>query len=265
MLRSVFLKTIFDKRISTIIWLIAFAAFCILVVALFPTFKESFGETLKNTPESLRSLLGEAADYQTINGYVDIQIVNQMIFLTLIMSIILGTSLMSGEESNGNLQILATQPISRSKIYLEKLMAMSLILLVAVIGVFAGTYIGALIIGEASNIDVTRLLLASFMIWIITLLFGVIAFSIGAITGSRGIAGIVAGFLAFTTFMITTLAGTAEVLKSVNYFSPFKYFNTPSVIKTGLDTGNVLILLSAMVLIALIGWVIFSKRDLYQR
>ncbi len=265
MLKDVFQKTIFDKRWSTIIWAIAIALSCLLVVVLFPTFRDSFGEALKDTPESLKSLLGEASDYQNINGFIDIQVINQMVFLTLIMSIIMGTGLISGEESSGSLQTLLAQPVSRTRIYLSKLAAMSVLLLVATAGVFIGTYVGALMIGETTNLNETRLLQASFMTWLITLLFGVMAFVVGAVTGKKGMAGIVAGFFAFVTFMITTLAGTAEVLKTINYISPFRYFNTPSVMKTGLDTGNIIVLAGVTLLMAAIGWYVFTRRDVYQK
>lgn len=263
MLQNVFLKTLFDKRWSTLIWTVVIALFCLFVIILFPTFKESFGEALKDTPESLQSLLGNASDYQNINGYLDIQVVNQMVFLTLIMSIIMGTALLSGEETSGSLQSLLAQPISRSRVYGSKLAAMSLLLLIACLGVFAGTYLGALFIGEAGNIESGRLLLATLMTWLITLFFGVLAFAIGAVTGKKGIAGILAGFLAFATFMITTLAGTAEILKTINYLSPFKYFNTPSIMKTGIDTNNILILVAGIIAMAVIGWFVFRKRDIY--
>jgi ABC-2 type transport system permease protein len=264
MLNSIFLKTLFEKRWSTLIWVIAVTAFCVLVVVLFPTFKDSFGEALKDTPESLKSLLGEATDYQNINGYVDIQVINQMVFLTLIMGIILGTSLLGGEESNGRLQTLLAQPVSRSRIYWHKLSAMTVIILIVSLGILIGTIIGSFLIGEADNLRLLRLLQATLMTWLVTLVFGCLAYSVGAITGKKGMSGIVAGFLAFVTFMVTTLAGTATVLKTVNYASPFKYFNTPSVMKTGLDTFNIFVLLGILMVLSLIGWFWFTRRDVYQ-
>jgi ABC-2 type transport system permease protein len=265
MLKNIFTKTLFEKRWSTLIWLAAIALFSLFVVAMFPTFRESFGEALKDTPESLKSLLGEASDYQNINGYIDIQVINQMVFLTLIMGIILGTALLGGEENDGRLQTLLAQPVSRTKVYWHKFIAMSLILFIGTAGVFAGTMLGALMVGEAGNIDMARLALATLMTWLVTMVFTVLAFAIGAITGKKGMSGIVAGFLAFATFMITTLAGTATVLKSVNHFSPFKYFNTPSIMKTGLDTGNLFILLAIIAILALAGWFWFVRRDVYQK
>lgn len=265
MLRGILRKTLYEKRWSSLIWFVSIAAFCLLVVALFPTFRESFGEALKDTPESLKSLLGEATDYQNINGYVDIQVVNQMVFLTLIMGIILGTGLIGGEESDGRLQTLLTQPVSRTGVYWKKFGAMSILILLTTIGLLAGTALGALMIGEYGNLDLTRLALATIMTWLVTLVFATLAFVVGAVSGKKGMSGIVAGFLAFATFMITTLAGTATVLKSVNHLSPFKYFNTPSIMKTGLDTGNLVVLVGIVAVMAIVGWIWFRRRDVYQK
>lgn len=265
MLNTIFHKTLFEKRWSTLIWLIAIILFCLLVVTLFPTFRESFGEALKDTPESLKSLLGEATDYQNINGYTDIQVVNQMVFLTLIMGIILGTGLIGGEESDGRLQTLLAQPVSRTTVYWHKFAAMSLIILAATLGIFIGTVLGAMLIGELNNLELVRLFQATVMTWLVTLVFGALAFVIGAITGSKGLSGIVAGFLAFVLFMVTTLAGTASALRSINNISPFKYFNTPSIMKHGLDTGNLLVLVGIILLLAVLGWYWFIRRDVYQK
>lgn len=265
MLNNIFSKTVYEKRWSTLIWVLSIAAFCLLVVVLFPTFRDSFGEALKDTPDSLKSLLGEATDYQTINGYIDIQVVNQMVFLTLIMGIMWGTGLLSGEESSGTLQTLLVQPVSRSKVYLHKFLALSVLILIGILGVFLGTVMGALIIGEAGNIYLLRLVQATLMTWLVTLVFAALAFCIGGVTGRKGLSGIVAGFFAFALYMITALAGTATVLRSINNLSPFKYFNTPSIMKNGLDTGNVFVLIGIILLLVAVGWFFFNRRDVYQK
>lgn len=265
MLSNTFLKTLFDKRWSTLIWFLVFAAFCVFIVVLFPTFKDSFGEALKDTPDSLKSLLGEASDYQNINGFIDIQVINQMIFMTIIMSVVLGTALLAGEETSGSLQTLLTQPISRTKVYWSKFAALAALTLIACAGIFIGTWVGGLLIGEAGNLNLTRLLQATLMTWLVTLLFAALAFMIGGINGRKGLAGIVTGFLAFTLYIITALSNTAEFLKSINNLSPFKYFNTPSVMKTGLDVENLIILTAATIVIATIGWLVFRRRDVYQQ
>jgi ABC-2 type transport system permease protein len=264
MLKSILAKTLYEKRSSTLIWTIAFLATVVLIVVLFPTFKDSFGEALKDVPESLQGLLGNASDYQTINGFIDIQVIGQMVFLTLILGIIIGTSLLAGEENSRTLHTLLAQPVSRTRIYIEKYMAIILITALACIGgIFGGIVLGVLPIGELSNVDIGRSLQAAFMTWLLTLAFATLAYSIGAITGKRGVAGIVAGFFAFATYMITTLASSASALEKLNTISPFHYFNQPSVMKTGLDTGNIAVLGIATLALFLVGLYIFRRRNIY--
>lgn len=264
MLGSIFTKTIFERKISTLIWTVVFALYVVLIVVLFPALKESLGQALQNVPESMQGLLGNASDYQNINGYIDIQIISQMIFLTLILGIILGTSLLAGDEKSGTLHTLLAQPVSRTKVYVQKFISMVLILAVTCfIGISTGVVLGALPIGELENVDLIRTLQGIFMIWLLTVAFATLAFAMGAITGSRGVAGIVAGLYAFGAYMITTLAASAKSLDTLNTFSPFHYFNQPSIMKTGLDTGNIAVLCVATIILFVVGLVIFKRRNIY--
>lgn len=264
MLKTIFGKTIYERRLSTFIWTVVFFAFVVLIIIFFPTLKDSFGQALKDVPESLEGLLGNASDYQNINGYIDIQVIGQMVFMTLILGIITGTSLIAGEENSRTLHTLLAQPVSRIRVYTEKFFAMAIILAIAcLLGTFVGILLGAIPIGEYSNINIIRSLQASFMLWLITFAFGTLAYVIGAITGKRSAAGIVAGFYAFGGYMITTLASTASALDKLNTFSPFHYFNQPSVMKHGIDIGNVAVFAIGILVLFVVGLVIFRRRNIY--
>lgn len=265
MLRTILGKTLYEKRWSTAIWTLSFFAMILLIMVFFPTLKDSFGAALKDVPESLQGLIGNAADYQNINGYIDIQVIGQMVFLTIILGVILGTGLLAGEENSGTLHTLLAQPVSRTRVYIEKYIAITLILLVASLGLFAGIVAGAIPIGELDNLDISRAVLATGMIWLLTLLFATLSYAIGAITGKRGIAGIVTGFYAFATYVLTSLAASTSSLDKVNYISPFHYFNQPSIMKTGLDLGNVAVLGSAVIVLFIVGLIIFRRRNIYAR
>lgn len=264
MLGSIFTKSIFERKTSTLVWTTVFVLYVALIVGLFPALKESFGKALQNVPESMQSLLGNASDYQNINGYLDIQVIAQIVFLTLILGIMLGTSMLAGDEKSGTLHTLLAQPVSRTKVYTQKFIALALLMAVScIIGIAAGVALGALLVGEWNNVDLGRTMQGIFMVWLLTLAFATLAYVIGAITGSRGIAGIVAGLYAFGGYMITTLASSASALNTLNTFSPFHYFNQPSVIKTGLDVGNIAVLSIATIIMFVIGLIIFRRRNIY--
>lgn len=260
MLSSITLKTVFEKRWSMLAWFAGLFLTTVVIMLLFPTLRDTFGKALNDVPESIKGILGDATTYQRINGFIDIQVLAQMVFMTIVCGIILFTGVIAGDENEGTLQTLLANPVSRTKVYFEKLAGASLLLFIVNLSIFLGTLVGAAIVSE--SVDIVRLALACFMLYVVTLLFSVIGFSIGAVTGKRGLAGALAGTLAFVSYLITNLVSSVKMLKSVNRFSPYEYFNKPSVLDNGVEIIDLIILISISFVFIIIGYVFFTKRDL---
>ncbi len=260
MLSSITLKTVFEKRWSMFAWFAGLFLTTVVIMLLFPTLRDTLGKALNEVPESMKGILGNAQTYQRVNGFIDIQVLAQMVFMTIVYGIILFTGVIAGDENEGTLQTLLANPVSRTKVYFEKLAGASLLLLIVNSSIFFGTLVGALIVSE--SVDVVRLALACFMLYVATLVFSVIGFSIGAITGKRGLAGALAGTLAFVSYLITNLVSSVKILKPVNRFSPYEYFNKPSILDNGVEIKDLLILVSILLVFVIIGYVFFTKRDI---
>lgn len=263
MFRNTLLKTLYEKRWGVLWWSVAMFAMTLFVVILFPTFQESFGASLQDVPDSLKSMFGEAADYQTIEGFLELQVFMQMIFLTFIYGIILFTGLIAGDEGEGTLQTLLAQPISRTRVYIEKLIAGMIILGVVSLAMAAGSLVGVGLIGE--SVSLMGIFEVTFAQWLTALVLSLVGFMIGAATGSRGMAGALAGIFAFVSYLVTSLVGTVTALEPINHLSPFKYFNNSKILYNGLDLGNMAILAGISLVLIIIGWVLFIKRDIYSR
>ena len=263
MLRSIFKKTLYEKRWSIVWWSLAMFIMTLFIVVLFPTFKDTFGQTLNNVPESLKQVLGSANDYQRIEGYLHIQVFMQMIFLTVIYSVIIFTGLVAGDESNGTLHTLLSQPVSRSKVYIQKLLAGGAMLWIVNFTVFVATWLGCLLIGE--SLDYWRLFQATNFMWLIALTFGLVGYALGAATGKRGLAGALAGVYAFLAYLVSSLTATVDWLKYPNYLSPIKYFGDSRVLDNGLQLTNTLVLVGSCALLVIVGWIIFRNRDIYSK
>lgn len=263
MLNSVFTKTIFERRWGLFWWSFTMFAFTLFIMVLYPTFRDSFGASLQNVPESLQSVLGEAADYRRIEGFIELQVFMQMIFLTFIYGIILCSALIAGEEGDGTLQTLLAQPQSRTKVYYQKLLAAAVMLGIVSFVLFLGVWLGAALIGE--SVSVVGLLQATFMQWLVSMALSLLAFCFGAALGRRGVAGALAGVYAFLSYLIYTLASTATFLKTASYLSPFQYYSNPRILDAGLNFRNVFVLSVVCLALAYIGWVKFKHRDIYQR
>lgn len=263
MFKTIFLKTLFEKRWMTLWWTLSSIALTVFVVIFFPTLKESFGEALKNVPESMRALIGSASDYQTLSGYLNLQVFQQMIFLTVTLGVILCTGLLGGDENEGTLQTLLSHPVSRTKVYLHKLAASAVIVGVVTFSIFLGSWLGALMINE--SIDLWQLFQATFMTWLLSMAISLIGFALAAITGKRALAGSIAGAYAFVMYIITSLVETVKGLRFVEYLSPFHYFNHPSPLKAAFDFGDMFVLLAASIIFIVLGYLVFVRRDIYQR
>jgi ABC-type transport system involved in multi-copper enzyme maturation permease subunit len=263
MFRTIFLKTLFEKRWMTLWWLLSSLALTVFIVLFFPTLKESFGQALENIPESMRTFVGNVEDYQQLGGYLTVQVFQQMIFLPFILGVILLTGLLAGDENEGTLQTLLTYPVRRSKTYLHKLAAGALLVGIVTFGFFLGSWIGALIIGE--SVDLWRLLQATLMAWLVSMSISLLGFALAAITGKRALSGSIAGAYAFVMYVITSLVATVKDLRPVEYFSPFHYFNHPSPLKGAFSFSDMFILLAACMVFIALGYFIFVRRDVYQR
>ncbi len=263
MFRNSFIKTIYTKRWGLITWSVGLAAVVVFTMIFYPTLSKSFSQALTNVPDSLKSFVGDANSYKTIAGYTDVQIYTQYVFMTFIYGIVLFTSLIAGEENDGTLQTLLAQPVKRSRIYIEKLLAGMVLTLGICVFITIGVIIGAALVHE--SIGLGRLTVSTLALWLITLNFSIFSYTLGAITGKRGFAGGLAGGIAFLGLLISSLADSVKALKVADKFSPFHYFNKPGILQYGPHWDQLLILAAISAVLAAVGYVFFLRRDIYQR
>lgn len=263
MFRTIFLKTLFEKRWVIFWWLLSSIALTIFIVIFFPGLKESFGRTLQDIPESMRALVGNAEDYQALAGYLNVQVFQQMIFLPVILGVIVCTGLLAGDENEGTLQTLLTHPVTRSKVYFHKLAAGAVIVGIVTFGFFIGSWLGALIIKD--SVDLWRLFQTTGTAWLVSMTISLLGAALAAITGKRALSGSIAGAYAFSMYIISTLVVTVHSLRYIDYFSPFHYFIHPSPLKAAFDFGDMFVLLTASLVLIVLGYVVFIRRDIYQR
>lgn len=265
MFRSVWMKTLYEKRWMMLFWGLGVAAMALLMMGFYHSFSQGgFDDALKNLPKSFQSLVGNLASLKTVPGYVAQQVFALRVpLLMLIMGAMLFTGLLAGDENDGTLQTLLAQPVSRGRVFMEKFLAGMLISFVISLGALIGVLIGLLIIHE--QMGFIRLFEAVVGVWLLTLVFGAVGFALGAITGKRGIAGSLTGLFTFGSYLITSFAPNVSGLAGIEKFSPFHYYNNPAIAEYGLDTGNVLVMVSATLVLLAVAFVIFNRRDIYQR
>jgi ABC-2 type transport system permease protein len=266
MLKTIFLKTLYQRRKATLGWTLGFVALSVFVVSVFHSFSGvAFQQTISAVPGSLKGLIGSSSSYGTIDGYVNQQLfIKSMPILILVFAVIVFSGLLAGDEGEGTLQVLLTHPVSRSKVLLEKFMAGVVMTGVVSLGIYIGAIIGVLLVHETVNYS--GLFRATIMIWLLTLVFGSFTYMLGAITGKRGLAGSVSGVLVFSLYLISSLAAGVTQLMTIDKISPFHYYGNANtnLVTEQLSRGNITLFGVLIIVFLAIGLYVFKIRDIYQ-
>ena len=253
---SVFQKTLRDYRWQVFWYGLGLALLCALVVYIYPSYRaqlESF-----DIPEALQALIGEA-DYSTPAGFLTAEFFSWGPIVVLVFAIMAGTAALAGEESNGTLDLLLAQPISRRRLVLEKMAGFAVSALAIALLVNAGWLISVPFVDI--DISLATLLAATLVMVPPVLLVGALAMWASATLSNRKTAtGLVTGFVV-ASFFINYLAELVDVLEPLRWLS-FNHYQNTTVLTEGFNLPNAAVLLLATALFALLAVRAFERRDI---
>ena len=264
MLRTIFLKTLYEHRRGLLWWVIGLAAYAAMIVGFYPSINQmpDINQMLEMAPKELMAaFVGELTDMTSPTGYLNSQI---FFFLAPLLLIIFavgqGSSALAGEEERGTLELLLANPVPRVRVVAEKLAALvvmtaglALVLWLALAG-------GAPLV--EMDISAGRLAEATLGTALLALVFGVLSLAVGAATGNRGLSLGVTGGLAVVTYLVNALSAVVEELKPYRVLSPFYYATGADPLANGLNWGHVAMLVALILACAAAAWITFQRRDL---
>jgi ABC-2 type transport system permease protein len=248
----------------TLIWSLALSALAIGFLFMYPSFSGDI-DTAKNILQKLPNAVKQALNvnldtFFSLAGFYS-YIFNFILLAGSVMSLNLSLKIFSQESSTKTADFLFVRPISRSKIFLLKLLA-GLSLLLIFHAIFAFIIFWAIVILKDSSVSLLVFALINFSLFIVQLVF----FSLGSLVGSF-VSKIkstisIAMPVAFAFFVITALDSAIKNIK-LSEFSPLSFFNRNYIIEnTSLDTKYVLISVLLIFIFTLIGHKLFVSKDL---
>ncbi|MDA1279366.1 MAG: ABC transporter permease subunit [Chloroflexi bacterium] len=264
MLRNVYLKTLRDSKKSILFYSIGSIAIGLYVTLFYPTIRDAtgFAEFIEQLPETLKALIGDAETYTTAEGFLNAEMFSFMAPLVIgTFVIIAGMAAIAGEEESHTLDQLLANPITRQSIVLQKAAALLTGLLILVVAMWIGIVSGSKIAGFDLSITGTTQALVS--LFALGAVLGLIALSVGAVTGRKGLAGGIAAAVGVVGFLLDTFLSVVELLDPARFISVFYYFNNNDVIINGINIAH----FSTLVAIAVIAVVVavwrFERRDVF--
>lgn len=263
MLTSVLTKTLRDQARGLLGWSVSLALLIAMYVAIWPTVRDqpSMGDFLDQMPEAFRSLFASTgADMSTPTGYVQVELLSFMAPIAVLMYAIgAGAGAIGGEEDRHTLDLLLSNPVSRSRVVLDKFLAMA-----------AGTFLLAAVMavaleveGSLVNLDLPASKVAATMVHLALLgvVFGSVAMALSASTGRAGMSRGVTAAAAVIAYVVNALSPLVDWLEKIQKLSPFYQYIGHDPLRHGLNGGSVAVSTGTAVALLLLAVLGFRRRD----
>lgn len=264
-MKNIYLKTLYERRWFTIGWGMGFIAFAALMTSFYPAMHMdgAIDALVANMPEAFKGLIGDLADLNEFSTYLASQLFDiRLPLIAGIMAIILGQGLSTAEEERGELRTLLSLPISRTKLLIQKWLALMTITGLTVVGLYIGIAVTMPFV-DGATIDLNDLLRLLAMTWLLMVTYGTIAFGIGAITGNRGAATGISILVIIGSFILATFGQAVDWLEPYEWLSLIYYFPASDVVKTGIEWANVAVLGGVTAILLIAAAIVFRSRDIH--
>ena len=246
-------------------WCLGVASLVTMLMLVYPSIHHEaaqLSQVYSQLPDSVRGLRGGNSDITSPIGYLN----GELYYITLpllliIMTVTLGSSILTRDEQDRTLELLLARPISRTRILIAK--ALALIIAVTVVGTIATLF--TIILAKVVNIDMAtgRLLLASIFAILFSLSFGALAFTLsagGRLSRRAGVA--IAVSASFGGYLLQSLSGVSDWIEKPAKLLPYHYYTPDQILRGNVSRGLVAYLAGIFIVCATISWLSFRRRDI---
>ena len=250
------------RRRSLVGYTLGMAVYALVVVALYPAFKQSTSlDKLIKSDSTAAALFGVTGPLSSSAGWLNSNIyANFFPLVMLLLTVGYGAASLAGQDEDGTLCLIATLPRPRTAIALEKAAAMA-----AQAAVLAISVAVCVFIGRSFQLTTTlgNIAVSSTAVCLLGLDFGLITMAVGARTGRRATALAVGSGFAAASYLISSLAAVVSWIRPARYLSLFYRSVGDNQISNGVSLTNYAVMI-AVALIALYAAVVaFQRLDLH--
>ena len=249
------------RRRSLLGYTAGMALYALIIVALYPQFKNSVSlDQITKNGSAVAALFGAIGSLTSPTGWLDANIyVNFLPLIMLLITIGYGASCIAGQDEDGTLSLAAALPISRRSILAQKTLALAiqaiLLALATMVCVIAGR-------GFELNVSVGNLAGITAGVILLGIDFGLAAVALGCWTGRRGTALGVTATVAAASYVISSLAPVVAWIRPARYISLFYWSVGDAQLSTGLTAAAAAVLAAAGIALLMAAAVALSHLDL---
>lgn len=252
-----------SNYISFLIWTISAVLIMFIFALMFPTFQtqaDVFSEFLKSYPPEMIATFGISIEtFNSIIGFYSFTCLYTMLILS-IYAISVTLHIFSFEKTNKINEYLMSKPISRSKIFLTKLLASFIFVNLS----FALYYLATFVTFNAISteaIDNHELFLVNMTIYLCMLFFYGVGVLLATLLPKIKLVSVYAMGIVFIFYFFTILYSILEI-EAFKYISPFSIYKVNDVLANGFDPKVVVVEIVIIILLVVLSYINFIKKEI---
>ncbi len=258
-------RTLRDRRVSLTWWSVGLVFYTGFIMAVWPVIddNEDFQDLADTYPEAIQAMMGGAdafSQFTTPAGFLNSYLFSMILPLLLVgLAVSMGSALIAGEEESGLLDLLLSNPVTRTRAVGEKALG-----IVAAL-VFLGFLLVIVVLGLGQLVDlhvgVSGLIAATVGSLLFGLFHGLLAMLAGSIRGPRGFATGLAWGVAMVGYLLYVISNMDSSLDFLRWFSPLGYAAAGDPISSGMPV-EYLALAGGVAAVFAATIVLFRRHDL---
>ena len=248
------------RRRATIGYVVGMIVYAFVVVAIYPSFKNDASlNSLTRNNSTFAALFGASGPLTTSSGWLNANLyANFVPLVVLLVTVGYGASCIAGQDEDGTLGLIVTLPVSRRRIALEKVAAVSTQAVAVSLAATACVAVGR---SFDLTVDTVGLVGTTAGVALLGIDFGLLAVFVGAATGRRGSALGIASAVAAASYLISSLAPVVTWLRPARYASLFFYAVGNGQLTHGLRAGDLAALTATAVILVVASVWSFDRLD----
>jgi ABC-2 type transport system permease protein len=204
-------------------------------------------------------MFGDVDRLTTPGGFLSLAFFSYMPLVLGVFAALAGSGLLVADEENGTLDLVLAHPVSRSALFLGRLLAFG----AATLTILILSWMGFLVAMPWSVLDVGWWAMARPYVSLaaVEFFFGGLALLLSMVLPARRTAAMTTGIVLLTSYFLTTLARLDKGLEPVARFSPLHYYQAGEAIE-GLNATWLIGWFTMAGLFAILAWWSFERRDI---
>lgn len=262
LLRNPYTKALFDARRSLLGWTLAIVAVGAMYASFWPTMQTpEMTQAMEAYPEGLL----EAFNYDDLTsaaGYLGSAVYGLLVpLLVLVFAIAAGTRAIAGDEEAGTLDLLLAHPVGRVRLAVQRFAALvtGVVLVVVLLGLAMAALTGPV---GFDGVTAGEFAAMSLHLALFGILFGALAYALGAATGRRAVALGGSAVVAVLAYLANAVLPQVEGLAGARALSPWDWYLGGDPLVNGVQVGHVLLLAGAAALLVAAGTWALRRRDI---